>query len=98
MVLFALINISLDISASISWFVVKNTLYGTYYLGNYLIKGRNPPPPTNEEILLIEINNKLDKLDKIVKKNNENHQENQEDDNNQENQEEDFILIEKNHK
>ncbi len=65
MVLFSLINISLDISASISWFVVKNTLYGTYCIGYYLIKGRYTPPPSREEILLLEINNKLDKLNKI---------------------------------
>jgi hypothetical protein len=65
MVLLTLINISLDVSTSISWFVVKNTLYGTYCIGYYLMKGRYTPPPSREEILLLEINNKLDKLKKI---------------------------------
>jgi hypothetical protein len=60
MVLFTLINISLDISASVSWWIVKNTLYGTYYLVSYI----RPPAKTKEEIELIELRKELSMLNK----------------------------------
>jgi hypothetical protein len=53
MVLFTLINISLDISANVSWWIIKNTLYGTYYAITYI--NYKPPKPTKEELELIEL-------------------------------------------
>jgi hypothetical protein len=60
MVLFSLINISLDISANVSWWVIKNTFYGTYYLVSYI----RPPAKTKEEIELIELRKELSLLNK----------------------------------
>ena len=51
MVLCTLINISLDISTNIAWWLTKNTLYGTYYLITII----RPPKPTKEEIELMEL-------------------------------------------
>jgi hypothetical protein len=62
MVLFTLINISLDISASVSWWVVKNTLYGTYYVIKYI--NYKPPKPTKEELELIELKYLVSDLNK----------------------------------
>ena len=50
-------NISLDISSNISWWIVKNTLYGTYYISAYLIS--KPPKPTKEEIELLELRKEI---------------------------------------
>lgn len=55
MVLFTLITISLDASACIAWWAVKNTLYGTYCLGHYLIIGPEIKQKTKEEELIIEL-------------------------------------------
>jgi hypothetical protein len=60
MVLCTLINISLDISANISWWFLKNTFYGTYYLITYI----KPPKPTKEEIELKELRNEISQLNK----------------------------------
>ena len=60
MVLCTLINISLDISTNIAWWLTKNTLYGTYYLITII----RPPKPTKEEIELMELKNELGKLNK----------------------------------
>ena len=62
MVLFTLINISLDISASVSWWIVKNTLYGTYYVIKYI--NYKPPKPTKEELELIELKYLVSDLNK----------------------------------
>ena len=55
MVLFTLITISLDASACIAWWAVKNTLYGTYCIGHYLIAGPTIIQKTKEEELIIEL-------------------------------------------
>ena len=62
MVLFTLINISLDISASVSWWIVKNTLYGTYYVIKYI--NYKPPKPTKEELELMELKYLVSDLNK----------------------------------
>jgi hypothetical protein len=62
MVLFTLINISLDISANVSWWVIKNTLYGTYYVITYI--NYKPPAPTKEELELIELKYLVSDLNK----------------------------------
>jgi hypothetical protein len=73
MVLFTLINISLDISANVSWWIIKNTLYGTYYAITYI--NYKQPKPTKEELELIElkylVNDLNKKLHLINKTNNE---------------------------
>jgi hypothetical protein len=60
MVLCTLINISLDISANISWWVLKNTLYGTYYLITYI----KPPKKSKEELELIELRKEISQLNR----------------------------------
>jgi hypothetical protein len=59
-----LINISLDISTNIAWWVVttscKYTVYGTYYIITYI----RPPKPTKEEIELMELKTELHQLNK----------------------------------
>ena len=60
MVFCTLINISLDISANISWWVLKNTLYGTYYLFTFI----KPPKPTKEELELLELRNEISQLNR----------------------------------
>ena len=60
MVLCTLINISLDISTNIAWWLTKNTLYGTYYLITII----RPPKPTKEEIELMELKKELCQLNK----------------------------------
>jgi hypothetical protein len=60
MVLCTLINISLDISANISWWILKNSLYGTYYLITYI----KPPKPSKEEIELTELRREIGQLNR----------------------------------
>jgi hypothetical protein len=62
MVLFTLINVSLDISTNIAWWITKNTLYGTYCLITYI----RPPKPTKEELELIELRNEISQLNKQI--------------------------------
>ncbi len=62
MVFCTLINISLDISANISWWLLKNTLYGTYYLITY-IKPKTHIL-TKEEIELIELRREITQLNR----------------------------------
>jgi hypothetical protein len=59
MVLFTLITISLDASACIAWWAVKNTLYGTYSIGHYLIARPTIIQKTKEEELIIELKTSL---------------------------------------
>ncbi len=61
----SLINISIDSPLNISWWVVKNVLYGTYCLSYYLIYG-NKKTQTNEEILLLELKKEISELDKKI--------------------------------
>jgi hypothetical protein len=60
MVFFTLINVSLDISTNIAWWITKNTLYGSYYLITYMI----PRKKTKEELELIELRNEISQLNK----------------------------------
>ena len=60
MAIVSLINISLDITANISWWILKNSIYGTYYIYTYLI----PPKPTKEEIELLALRNELTTLNR----------------------------------
>ncbi len=60
MVLYTLINISLDISANISWWIIKNSIYGTYYLITYI----KPPKPSKEEIELSELRREISQLNR----------------------------------
>ena len=64
MALCALINISLDISTNITWWIIttscKYTFYGTYYLITII----RPPKPTKEEIELMELKNEITQLNK----------------------------------
>jgi hypothetical protein len=64
MALCALINISLDISTNITWWIIttscKYTFYGTYYLITII----RPPKPTKEELELMELKNELIQLNK----------------------------------
>ena len=63
MVLCTLINISLDISSSITWWLFKHTLYGTYSVGYYFIITRRHKLPENnlEKIKqeLVELNERI---------------------------------------
>ena len=66
MVLFALTNITMDITLGVTWWVVKNTIYGTYCLGSYLFC-TTEPPKENKEMLelkyqIAELNKKLDRI------------------------------------
>ena len=64
MVQISLINISLDTSANIAWWMIttscKYTLYGTYYLITYFM----PQKKTKEEIELIELKNEIIQLNR----------------------------------
>ncbi len=62
MVLFTLINVSLDISANITWWVFKNTLYGTYYLISNI--RHRTPEPTQEELELIQLRYEISQLNR----------------------------------
>ena len=66
MVLFALTSITMDITLGVTWWVVKNTIYGTYCLGSYLFC-TTEPPKENKEMLelkyqIAELNKKLDRI------------------------------------
>lgn len=56
----------MDITLGVTWWVVKNTIYGTYCLGSYLFC--TTEPPKNEKELLelkfqiAELNKKLDRI------------------------------------
>lgn len=60
MAIVSLINISLDITANISWWILKNSVYGTYYIYTYFI----PPKPTPEEIELLALRTELTSLNR----------------------------------
>ncbi len=62
MVLYTLINISIDVSASITLWVLKNTLYGTYYLTTYFIYSH--PEQTKEELEIIELRREINHLNR----------------------------------
>lgn len=60
MVFVSLVNISLDITANISWWLLKNSIYGSYYIITYFI----PPKPTKEEIEMLALRNELISLNR----------------------------------
>lgn len=60
MVFVSLINISLDITTTITWWIMKKSINGTYYIISYFI----PPTPTKEEIELLELRNEISYLNK----------------------------------
>ncbi len=60
MVFVSLVNISLDITANISWWIIKNSIYSTYYIYTYFI----PPPPTKQEIEMLALRNEISSLNK----------------------------------
>ncbi len=66
MVLCTLINISVDLSASISWWILKNALCGTYNMGYYLMMKNRPRVPTQEQILIIELRNQVSELNTTI--------------------------------
>jgi|SaaInlStandDraft_3_1057020.scaffolds.fasta_scaffold62800_2 hypothetical protein len=43
MVLFYLTNTALDIASGTLWWLTKNTIYGIYYGGKYMIYGHEAP-------------------------------------------------------
>ncbi len=66
MVFFALTNITMDITLGAAWWIVKNTVYGTYCLGSYLFCTTEPPKEDKEMLELkyqiAELNKKLDRI------------------------------------
>jgi hypothetical protein len=70
MVLFALTNITMDITLGVAWWVVKNTVYGTYCLGSYLFCTTEPPKEEKEMLELkyqiAELNKKLDRISSMT--------------------------------
>lgn len=61
----SLISISIDSPLTMSWWVVKNVLYGSYCLTYYIIYG-SKKQPTTEEIMLLELKKELSELDKKI--------------------------------
>lgn len=70
MVLFALTNITMDITLGAAWWIVKNTVYGTYCLGSYLFCTTEPPKEDKEMLELkyqiAELNKKLDRISSMT--------------------------------
>ena len=66
MVLFALTSITMHITLGVTWWVVKNTIYGTNCLGSYLFCTTEPPKEDKEMLELkyqiAELNKKLDRI------------------------------------
>ena len=62
MVLCTLVNISLDITANLTLWILKQSLYSSYYVYTYFI----PPPPTKEEIELLALKNEIKSLNKQI--------------------------------
>ena len=64
----SLISISIDSPLSMSWWVVKNVLYGSYCLTYYLLYGSNKQQTrvTREEIMLLELKKEISELDKKI--------------------------------
>lgn len=59
-----LINISLDISTNVAWWMITTSCKYTYYGTCYIITYIRPPPPTKEEIELMELKSELYQLNK----------------------------------
>lgn len=70
MVFFALTNITMDITLGAAWWIVKNTVYGTYCLGSYLFCTTEPPKEDKEMLELkyqiAELNKKLDRISSMT--------------------------------
>jgi hypothetical protein len=63
----SLISISIDSPLTMSWWVVKNVLYGSYCLTYYLIYGskkQQTQEEINQMLLLLELKKELGDLDK----------------------------------
>ena len=56
----------MDVTLGVAWWVVKNTVYGTYCLGSYLFCTTEPPKEDKEMLELkyqiAELNKKLDRI------------------------------------
>ncbi len=56
----------MDITLGAAWWIVKNTVYGTYCLGSYLFCTTEPPKEDKEMLELkyqiAELNKKLDRI------------------------------------
>lgn len=56
----------MDITLGVTWWVVKNAIYGTYCLGSYLFCTTEPPQEDKEMLELkyqiAELNKKLDRI------------------------------------
>jgi len=56
----------MDITLGVTWWVVKNAVYGTYCLGSYLFCTTEPPKEDKEMLELkyqiAELNKKLDRI------------------------------------
>ena len=71
MVLFALTNITLDVTLGVSWWLIRNTVYGTYCLGNYLFCN----PPKNEKLDdILELKYQITELNKKLERINSSHE------------------------
>ena len=59
----------MDVTLGVTWWVVKNTIYGTYCLGSYLFCTTEPPKDVKEllelKFQIAELNKKLDKINNI---------------------------------
>ncbi len=61
----SLISISIDSPLNVSWWIIKNVLYGSYCVSYYLIYG-SQKTQTREEIMLLELKKDLLELDKKI--------------------------------
>ena len=56
----------MDVTLGVAWWVVKNTVYGTYCLGSYLFCTTEPPKEDKDVLELkyqiAELNKKLDRI------------------------------------
>ncbi len=59
----SLISISIDSPLTMSWWVIKNVVYGSYCLTYYLIYGSQK---SQEEIMLLELKKEISELDKKI--------------------------------
>ncbi len=62
----SLISISIDSPLTMSWWVLKNVLYGSYCLTYYLIYGSKKQYQEINQSLLLELKKDLGELDKKI--------------------------------
>ena len=63
MIFFYLTQIALEVSTSVSWYIVKNTAYGLYEGSRYLIYGPKKDPYQQLMLEFSELNKRLDTLE-----------------------------------